>query len=230
MDARLRAGRSASTVRLDVMALRAVYRDAVSVWKVAGLVNPAVGVRLPGAAPHRQRRLEDGHGPGDDGEEGRLRAALAKAAGGADLSDLLDLALETGMRQSEILSLTAGQVRRAGGAKFLEQPDSKNGQPRRVTLSSTAAAVVERRAKGKAPDARLFAVSAGTLWKQWNALRAKAGVTGFRWHDLRHEALSRMAGKGLNMGELQAQSGHRTAAILLRYLNARPQDVAKKLG
>ena len=51
-----------------------------------------------------------------------------------------------------------------------------------------------------------------------------------RFHDLRHEALSRMAGMGLTIGELQAQSGHTTAQILLRYVNARAGDIAKKLG
>ena len=39
-----------------------------------------------------------------------------------------------------------------------------------------------------------------------------------------------MANRGLNAGELKGQSGHRTPEILLRYLNARPSEVAKKLG
>ena len=54
-------------------------------------------------------------------------------------------------------------------------------------------------------------------------------MVGFRFHDLRHEALSRMAGLGLTIGELQAQSGQRTAQILLRYVNAKPSEIAKKL-
>ena len=51
-----------------------------------------------------------------------------------------------------------------------------------------------------------------------------------RFHDLRHEALSRMADMGLTISELQAQSGHATAQILLRYVNARAGDIARKLG
>ena len=64
---------------------------------------------------------------------------------------------------------------------------------------------------------------------QWRSAREKTGITDLHFHDLRHEALSRMASKGLNLGELKAQSGHRTTAILANYLNALPSDVAKKL-
>ena len=65
---------------------------------------------------------------------------------------------------------------------------------------------------------------------QWKNARDKAGIKDLHFHDLRHEALSRMASKGLNLGELKAQSGHRTTSILANYLNALPSDVAKKLG
>ena len=52
----------------------------------------------------------------------------------------------------------------------------------------------------------------------------------FRFHDVRHEALSRMADMNMTLGELQAQSGHRTAQMLMRYVNARPKDILAKLG
>lgn len=59
---------------------------------------------------------------------------------------------------------------------------------------------------------------------------ATAGVTGLTLHDLRHEALSRQAAAGLTIGELQQQSGHRTAQILLRYVNAAPRMLAESLA
>ena len=39
-----------------------------------------------------------------------------------------------------------------------------------------------------------------------------------------------MAAKGMHIGMLSAQSGHRTVAVLKRYLNAKPQEVKKLLG
>lgn len=229
VSARLAEGRSGSTIRHDVMLLRALYRDAVKVWKVQGLSNPCMGADLPPPAAHRERRLEDGHGEGG-GEEERLRAALARRPRGGELVDLFDLATTTGLRLSELLPLRASNVRSARGISRIEIGDSKNSQPRRVVLDSTAEGIARRRTAGKKPDERLFTLSESARARAWTAARREAGVTGLRWHDLRHEALSRMAGKGLHVGELQAQSGHRTAAVLLRYVNARSGDIAKKLG
>jgi integrase len=65
---------------------------------------------------------------------------------------------------------------------------------------------------------------------RWRRMREKTGITNLKIHDLRHEALSRMAEKGLHIGELKAQSGHKTAQTLLRYVNAVPANIAQKLG
>lgn len=227
--ARLAAGTAGSTIRHDVMLLRALYRDAVKLWKVQGLPNPCVGIDLPSPAPHRERRLEDGHDAGSSEEE-RLRAALAKRNRGTELVDLFDLATATGLRLSELLPLRVANVRSTGGVPRIEWGDSKNGHARRVVLSAAAQAITQRRTTGKRGNDRLFTLSESARARAWAAARKEAGVTGLRWHDLRHEALSRMAGAGLHVGELQAQSGHRTAAVLLRYVNARSQDIAKKLG
>lgn len=229
VGARVAAGRSASTVRLEVLLLSALYKHAADVWKL-GIGNPAIAVKLPTAAAGRQRRLEDGHGD-ERGEEERMRVALVGASHGQEMLDLMDVALETGMRLGEILDMRKGQVRRIRGVRVLERPDSKNGHARRVTLSTLAAEVLDRRAESvDRPDARLFRLGYDQVSGRWDRARKVAKVVGFRFHDLRHEALSRMAAVGLTIGELQAQSGYRTAQILLRYVNAKPADIARKLG
>ena len=229
VDARLAAGRSASTVRLEVLLLSALYKHAADGWNLA-VPNPMGAVKLPSPAAGRQRRLEDAHGD-DEGEEDRMRAALLNLSSGQEMVDLMDVALETGMRLGEILDLRKGQVRRIRGIRVLERPDSKNGHPRRVTLSKRAAAVLDRCAEAvDDPDRRLFQLSYYQVSGRWGRARKTAQIHGFRFHDLRHESLSRMAAVGLTIGELQAQSGHRTAQILLRYVNAKPADIAKKLG
>ena len=227
-NSRVAEGRSGSTVRHDVMLLRALYRDAVKMWKLS-LTNPCAGVELPSPAPHRERRLEDGRGE-QAGEEQRLRAALATRNRGDELVDLFDLATATGLRLSELLPLRAEAVRSRDGLVSVELGKSKNGHGRRVVLDSASQAIVHRRLEGKETGHRLFTVSESARARAWAAARCEAGVTGLRWHDLRHEALSRMANKGLHIGELQAQSGHRTPTMLLRYVNARAADIKGKLG
>ena len=127
-----------------------------------------------------------------------------------------------------------GQVKSIRSGRYIERPDSKNGHPRRVVLTTRAAATLDdligKLPEGAIEDHKLFRLNAQQVDYRWRQARAKAQVKGLRFHDLRHEGLSRMAEKGLNLGELREQSGHRTAQVLLTYVNARVSEVAKKLG
>jgi integrase len=58
----------------------------------------------------------------------------------------------------------------------------------------------------------------------------KAGIKGLRFHDLRHEATSRLFEKGLNTMEAAAVTGHKTLVMLKRYTHLRAEDLAEKLG
>lgn len=51
-----------------------------------------------------------------------------------------------------------------------------------------------------------------------------------RFHDLRHEAISRFAELGLSTVELAAISGHRDTRMLMRYTHLKPVDLARKLA
>jgi integrase len=51
-----------------------------------------------------------------------------------------------------------------------------------------------------------------------------------RFHDLRHEATSRLFEKGFNVMEVAAITGHKTLDMLKRYTHLRAEDLAKKLG
>jgi integrase len=53
--------------------------------------------------------------------------------------------------------------------------------------------------------------------------------TGLRFHDLRHEAVSRFFEKGLNMPEVAAISGHRDPRMLMRYTHPKAEAIAVKL-
>ena len=58
----------------------------------------------------------------------------------------------------------------------------------------------------------------------------RANISGLRFHDLRHEATSRLFEKGLNVMEVAAITGHKTLDMLKRYTHLRAEDLAKKLG
>ena len=59
-------------------------------------------------------------------------------------------------------------------------------------------------------------------------MRERIGITDLRFHDLRHEAISRMFERGMTVEEVMPVSGHRTLDQLSRYINLRPEDIAAK--
>ena len=100
-----------------------------------------------------------------------------------------------------------------------------------MPLSKTAVAIIDRWRAGKGAGERLFKQTPADLRQRWRSALKAAGVSNLRWHDLRHEALTRMAvDKGMGVEMLRHMSGHRTVKVLLDYVNPSHQDVAKKLG
>ena len=235
---RLAEGRSANTVRNEVFLLSAIFekageRHTKGGWGIA-LENPVPHIELPPPPPPRKRRLEDAEFQDGEGEEARMLAALRVGTDGAEMEAVAILAIDTGMRLSEVLDIRVSQVKRTRDGRYVERPDSKNGHPGRVVLTTRAAETIDALLAalpvGAGGDRRLLHLDTDQVDYRWRKARRSAGVSGLHFHDLRHEGVSRMAEKGLTIGELAEQSGHRTAQVLLRYVNAKVSEVARKLG
>ena len=67
-------------------------------------------------------------------------------------------------------------------------------------------------------EQRVFPITDIAFRQAWDRLRSRAGISDLTFHDLRHEAISRMFEKGLNVPEVASISGHRTASQLFRYV------------
>ena len=73
----------------------------------------------------------------------------------------------------------------------------------------------------------IFPVTANAFRLAWERLKLRAGVNGLRFHDLRHEAISRFFEKGLNVPEVALISGHRDLRMLLRYTHPMSEGILK---
>ncbi len=242
---------SSGTVNREMDVISTVLNHARREWGIH-VENPIPYVKRPAKARARDRRLSDD-------EEKYLRAALTtgdrrpdgtfeKAARNPHLAPVFELALETAMRRGELLSLEWKNVDLKKRTAFL--PDTKNGDPRMVPLSTKAIRALKEMQKGKSGGSRgqVFSLSAMALRKGFTRAieRAQAAylqdctdakqepVKGFlenvRFHDLRHEATSRLAEKLSNILELSAVTGHRDIRMLKRYYHPRAEDIARKLG
>ena len=138
--------------------------------------------------------------------------AAAPATNGSRIC--VALAIETGMRRGELLGLLWDNVDLERRTAFL--PVTKNGESRGVPLSSRAVAVL--RGLPAASNGRVFGeLTPLALRLSFNRATRRAGITGLRLHDLRHEATSRFFEKGLNVMEVASVTGHKTLQMLKRY-------------
>jgi integrase len=147
-------------------------------------------------------------------EEARIRAILAGKKPAARqrafelhwqgaLECIFELALETAMRMREMYTLSTDQVSLPQRTVFLEK--TKNGDKRQVPLSSIACVTIQR-------------------------YEHQVGCPDFRFHDLRHEATSRLFER-TRLSDIQISriTGHKDPRVLRRYSNLRGSDLAAQL-
>ena len=232
-DARLRCVASA-TVNRELSTL-----GGVLTWARKDLDLPiehvVSAIRRPSQGRARDRRLE-----GD--EERRLLAALKDHAGQVNgarragayrvgtrnpwMLPVVRLAIETAMREGELLALRWDNVDLKARTAHLE--DTKNGDARTVPLSSRAVSILKALPRSK--DGRVFPLSKLSLQQAWRRACKRAYIEDLHFHDLRHEAASRLGEKLSNVLELAAVTGHKDLRMLKRYYHPRATDLAKKLA
>ena len=76
----------------------------------------------------------------------------------------------------------------------------------------------------------LFTYTARGLSGAFLKLCRKVKIDDFHFHDLRHEATSRLFEKGLNPVEVATITGHKDTKMLMRYTHLRAEDLVRRLG
>ncbi len=131
---------------------------------------------------------------------------------------LTKLALTTGFRRSELLSLTWRNIDLKKKLLYIYRKncaaiDNSSGL-RLVPLPEKARKILEEL---QVRDGKVIELSKGAARNGFDKARKKAGLETLRFHDLRHIAISRMWSSGMNALEISACSGHRDIKMLMRY-------------
>jgi|GEM_PF-3479432 len=175
----------------------------------------------------RDRRL-------DEWEEGRLfeRFETMEGAPKRFWPLLIRLALETGARQQELVKATWSEF----SPKFWTIPakHTKCKKTRVVPLTQAARdAVTELCALKSKESPRLFHTWSGApvVSALFSRIAKEVGLVDFRFHDLRHEGISRLVLKQRNFSiyEIMRIVGHSTPEMIDRYANLRGDELADKL-
>jgi integrase len=206
-----RIPRSSATVSLYLAALSHVFTIAVNEWQWLD-DSPMRKVRKPRKPRGRVRFLSD--------EEGHSLLAACQASRNPYLYTIMVLALATGARRGELLSLRWPDVDlRRGTLTFHE---TKNGERRAVPLTGQALTLMCQHVKVRRLDTVLvFPDATGRravgIREAFEGAVERAGIKDFRFHDLRHTAASYLAMSGASLAEIAEVLGHKTLAMVKRY-------------
>ena len=202
-DKRLKDGVRAC--QYDLALIRHAWNIARIEWGWSLKDNPIAFIRIPKSNPPRERRLRPG-------EYEALRHAGRKTRSWY-LWPVIDIAIETAMRRSEILNIEWKHIDWKNKRVLI--PLAKNGRSRWVPLSEVALAHFNQAPR---TSDHIFPITAVALRQSWERLRKRAHIEDLTFHDLRHEGISRLFESGLSIPQVMMISGHRTASQLFRYI------------
>ena len=140
----------------------------------------------------------------------------AKKSRTKNLSELLILAIETAMRRGELLALGWQDIDFERRELLIRR--SKTGKSRTIPLTQRAQATLL--SIGANSGDLVFPLSANAVRLAFDRIRRRVGLNHLPFHDLRHEAISRLFEAGLTYPEVMAVSGHETASALFKYAKA----------
>lgn len=209
----------AATVARELHIIKQSLNIAKREWGYDLAENPVEMVKYPKIRNARSRRVSDR-------EISDIVCAL-KAIERHDVIAVIRFAIETAMRRGEILQLEWRHVDLQRRTAHL--PRTKNGYARTVPLTNGAMEILLR--QDPRIDSKLvFNVTSDALKMCWRRIMIKTQLDDLHFHDLRHEAISRLFEMGLSMPEVALISGHRDPRMLMRYTHLVPYQLAQKLA
>ena len=219
-DERLSLNLSGATVIKDLNTLSHIIDTAIKEWGLYIPQNPVKNIRKPRVNNSRSRRISY--------EEEIILLAQCKKHS-LMMESVVIFAIETAMRLGEIINLNWSDIDMERQIATLLH--TKNGEVRQVPLSNAAIASV------RALPRHIASLKVFWRWKavssfesSWQRVLAKSEIKNFRFHDLRHEATSRLFEKNLNMFEVSTITGHKTLQMLKRYTHFSIDKIVKKIN
>jgi integrase len=210
---------AAGTVVRELAYLSSIINHGRREWAIYAN-NPVALVRKPTQPKGRERVLTSA-------ERERLLAELQPTGRrNVWMLSVVVLALETGMRRSELLALRWGDINLERRTATLHM--TKNGESRAVPLSTSAIQTLA--AMPRSICGAIFPITACALAANFDKAVERADLPDLHFHDLRHTAITLMAKKLPNLIELAAVSGHKSLKMLQRYYHPNATELARKLG
>ena len=150
------------------------------------------------------------------------------------LTPMVLLSLNTGLRRGEVFNLTWDHVNFQTRILTVDGKGTKTRQTRHIPLNDEALAVLRAWRAQSTSEGFVFPGKKGhrldNVRKAWAGVLHKAGITGFRWHDLRHDFASKLVMAGVPLNTVRDFLGHSTMTMTLRYAHLAPDHKAEAVA
>jgi integrase len=216
-------GVSGSTILNELSIISATFKRAQKAWGMPYLQNPIQHVDKPRPNQPRERRLSQD-------EAGRFMGALGACTRPLARQVIL-FALLTAARQGELLKLLWTDVDFSRGSvtfRDTKNPRSRTPVHRTVFLTDQALAVLEH--VERSGSKFVFPITHDVVYDEFQKVLRAAQIEDFTFHDLRHEAASTFAERGLTLFELQKITGHRVLTQLQRYTHLADEHMKRRIN
>lgn len=220
-DKRLADGRQGATVLKEIGSIAHLLDVAIKDWGIPLIGNVALLVRKPRQSRGRDRRLTN--------NEELILIEGAKNSRSFLLAPIITLAIETAMRLGELLALEWGNIDLRNQTALL--PLTKNGEARLVPLTKKAVETLQSIPRQlNNPKVFWTWIRPDSFENAWRRMLSKTDIQDLRFHDLRHEACSRLSERGFSILEVAHISGHKTLQQLKRYTHLKTIDLVAKMN
>jgi integrase len=212
-EAKLAEGVSNATVNRVLEVLRAILRKAVNDWE---WLDKAPRVRMLREPTRRIRFLTRD-------EAQRLLAELP-----SHLADMAAFSLATGLRRANVTGLQWTQVDLVRRLAWIHPDQAKARKAIAVPLNADAVALISKQVGKHATHVFTFRgkMITQTSTKTWYDALHRAGITEFRWHDLRHTWASWHVQGGTPLFALQELGGWESSEMVRRYAHMSADHLA----
>lgn len=141
-----------------------------------------------------------------------------------DMKDLVTVAIDTGMRRSELLKITAMDVH----GDLIHLWETKNKSARSVPMTSRVKAIIEKRTARHKSGSLWPDLTKDMVRQGWDSARRHMGLMNDPWfvfHALRHTFVSRLVQRGVNLKMVAELAGHRVIQTTMRYAHLAPKNL-----
>lgn len=224
IHARQSEGAGGVTLAIDLAYLGGVFRTARQLWKIPLSVEPITSTRANMGHLGISLKSKERTRRPTPNELAQL-CDYFDSHSSLPMRDVIGFAVATAMRLGEITRIRWADLNeedRTVTIRNRKHPTEKQGNDQEVPLLGVAFEIVMR--QGKTSD-RIFPIAEGTVSSIFPRACKALEIIDLRFHDLRHEGVSRLFEQGYAIEQVALVSGHRDWKMLQRYTQIRAKDL-----